>query len=173
MGGDDLMASSIGLMEGTFPLPADRFQFQPATFPASAFNFQTYMQAPHSLSKREAKALAARMREGKVWQSSFYEVVERTIFVDAWDISMTHLSFKRRDREVMHDWREGQKIKNAICGSEREAVELYPAESRLVDTSNQYHLWVLGDGQKWPFGQFFREVSEDTHGSRAKQRAFS
>jgi len=29
-----------------------------------------------------------------------------------------------------------------IVGEEHEAFEVYPAESRLVDTANQYHLWV-------------------------------
>ena len=47
-----------------------------------------------------------------------------------------HLSIKRRDKEAIHDWRDLQEIKNQICGPEIEAVELYPAEARKVDSAN-------------------------------------
>jgi len=65
-----------------------------------------------------------------------------------------------------------QRIKNEIVGPEHEAVELFPAESRLVDTSNQYHLWVLtSDENRWPFGFQTRLVAnKGSHG--AKQRPF-
>lgn len=70
------------------------------------------------------------------------------------------LSIKRKDKEAMHDWRDLQLIKNAICGKEREALELYPAESRLVDSSNQYHLFVMPEGESFPFGYGDRLVVE-------------
>lgn len=57
--------------------------------------------------------------------------------------ALRHLSIKRIDKAAIHDWRDLQRIKNDICGPEAEALELYPAETRLVDTSNQYHLWVI------------------------------
>ena len=53
----------------------------------------------------------------------------------------TYLSVKRIDRKPFHDWRAMQRIKNSVLGPEWEGVEMYPAESRLVDTSNQYHLF--------------------------------
>lgn len=84
---------------------------------------------------------------------------------------MTHLSIKRNDRKVAHDWRDFQRIKNEICGPDCEGIEIYPAESRLVDTSNQYHLWVFPKGKFIPFGFFERVVSEETI-AKAKQRAF-
>ena len=71
---------------------------------------------------------------------------------------ITYLSIKRRDKKPIHDWRELQKIKNAIVGDEVEAIELYPAESRLVDTANQYHLFCLPLGTKFPFGWLHRAV---------------
>lgn len=87
---------------------------------------------------------------------------------------MWHLSLKRRDREPIDSdrWRTFQKIKNTIVGPTHEAVELYPSEKRLVDTANQYHLWVLTDPDiVFPFGFMERLVAEDsTYG--AKQRAF-
>lgn len=56
-----------------------------------------------------------------------------------------HLSIKRTDKEAFHDWRVFQEIKNAICGEQYEAFELYPAQDRVVDTANQYHLWIIAD----------------------------
>jgi hypothetical protein len=61
-----------------------------------------------------------------------------------------HLSYHRRDRAPIRDWRVGQAIKNQLCGLEWEAVEIYPAESRKVDTANEYWLWAF-EGQ-FPFG---------------------
>lgn len=63
-----------------------------------------------------------------------------------------HLSIKRRDRGILHDWRILQDIKTAICGAEVEALEIYPAESRVVDTANQYHLFAFPDGEHIPCG---------------------
>lgn len=87
---------------------------------------------------------------------------------------ITHLSFKRIDREPMHDWRLFQEIKNMIVGPEYEAVELYPAESRVVDTANQYHLWVFGSkSAKVRIGDvgFSRGIRVNESAGGSKQRA--
>lgn len=63
-----------------------------------------------------------------------------------------HLSIKRHDRRPVHDWRKLQAIKTAIVGPNVEAVELYPAEDRVVDTANQYHLYAFPDMVALPFG---------------------
>ncbi len=63
------------------------------------------------------------------------------------------LDIRRRDGQRCKDWRHFQQIKNELIGPEYEAVELFPAESRLVDTANQYHLWVYErSGFRFPFG---------------------
>lgn len=98
-----------------------------------------------------------------VWFNDTYQVNVRR-FDCVWGdvVPMVHLSIKRCDKESIHDWRELQEIKNLIVGPEFEAVELYPAEARLVDTANQYHLWVLEvEGMRFPFG-FNVRVTEDT-----------
>ena len=77
------------------------------------------------------------------------------------DEATAHLSIKRVDGAACHDWRDFQRIKNELAGPEAEAVELYPAESRLVDGANQYHLFVLLKGQ-WPVGFRQRLVAEDS-----------
>lgn len=75
--------------------------------------------------------------------------------------AMLHLSIRRLDRAAVHDWRDFQRIKNELVGPEYEAVELYPAEARKMDTANQYHLWALAEaGMTFPFGQREREVME-------------
>ena len=43
----------------------------------------------------------------------------------------------------IHDWSVLQGIKNEIVGPEFEAVELYPAQSRLMNRECCYHLWIL------------------------------
>jgi hypothetical protein len=74
-----------------------------------------------------------------------------------------HLSIKRVDGAAIHDWREFQRIKNELVGDEAEGVELYPAESRLVDGANQYHLFCVLGGT-WPLGFDSRLVSDDNSG---------
>jgi len=71
-----------------------------------------------------------------------------------------HLSIRRFDKNAARDWRHLQWVKNEICGPEREAVEIFPAESRLMDAANQYHLWVLPAGYRIPFGSHTRAVRE-------------
>lgn len=84
-----------------------------------------------------------------------------------------HLSIKDHGRSTRHDWRDFQRIKNELVGPEYEGVELYPAESRLVDTANQYHIYVF---QTWraPFGFRDRLVAEgkSKHMPKAEQRPF-
>lgn len=81
------------------------------------------------------------------------------------------LSIKRRDKRPIHDWRDLQRIKNELVGPEYEAIEIYPAESRLHDTANQFHLWLFFDGYKIPIGFADRFVTEHTDGGSI-QRPF-
>ena len=71
---------------------------------------------------------------------------------------LVHLSIHSHSRRTAHPWRHFQQIKNDVMGDEREAVEIYPRESRLYDTANEYHLWVLAEGDQMPFGYQEREV---------------
>lgn len=78
---------------------------------------------------------------------------------------MLWLSMRRTDRSnaTFHDWREMQRVKNELVGPEHEAVELYPAESRLVDSADQFHLWVFEEQGKscfFPFGYMDRDVQD-------------
>ena len=84
--------------------------------------------------------------------------------------AMWYLSIKRNDREVIWDWRELQEIKNLICGEDNEGMQLFPAEERVVDTANQYHLFVIKDaGLFFPIGFAVRNVT-DAPITNTKQR---
>lgn len=102
-----------------------------------------------------------------VYRNDVYQVQKREM------TEWINLSIRRIDREPIRDWRDMQEIKNQLLGAEVEAVELYPAESRLVDTANQYHLWAPKlPGAMFPFGfNDGRVVSEYTIG-KSKQRPF-
>lgn len=106
-----------------------------------------------------------------IWKNDRYQVNKRIMTpLDERYPSLIHLSIRRLDRNTIHDWRDLQEIKNLLVGPENEAAELYPAESRRVDTANQYHLWVLADPQKrFPFGFAERVVSDSIFG-KSKQR---
>ena len=71
---------------------------------------------------------------------------------------MTYLSIKRLDKKSIHDWRHLQEIKNELCGEDCEAIEIYPVEKRLVDTANQYHLFVFPKDIRVGFGWTHRSV---------------
>lgn len=85
-----------------------------------------------------------------------------------------HLSIKTHDRSARHDWRDLQRIKNEIVGPEYDALEVYPAESKLVDTANQYHLFVFRS-LRFPFGFQSRLVADGSvskYAPKAEQREF-
>lgn len=93
---------------------------------------------------------------GVFWMNDRY-----TAIVNELDHGMTWLSVRRNDRKPIRDWRDLQRVKNDITDPEREAFEMFPAESRLVDTVNQYHLWVLPEGQRLPVGWERRVVTDE------------
>jgi len=74
------------------------------------------------------------------------------------DHPLWHLMICRMDDAPCRDWTIFQAIKNEIIGPEYEAIELYPAQSRLMDVFNKYHLWVLAPKDdeelppRFPFG---------------------
>jgi hypothetical protein len=89
--------------------------------------------------------------------------INETYFVELTPTGLGALliTIRRKDGGIIKDWRDFQEIKNQLAGEEREAVELYPAESRKVDTSNKWHLFVLPEGVKFDFGWPERDVRYD------------
>lgn len=107
-----------------------------------------------------------------VWLNDIYQVSIAVVRVPPGFPKMLHLSIKRRDKGPIHDWRHLQQIKNELVGPEHEGCELYPAESRLADSANQYHLWVFKETTAgFPFGFGGRFVNGESVGG-AVQRPF-
>lgn len=93
--------------------------------------------------KVTAEMMEAELARGVLWKNNIYTVAVYDNGPDSKGGRFLHLSIKRNDRETVHDWRHLQRIKTEIAGPDAEGVELYPAESRVVDMANQYHLWVF------------------------------
>ncbi len=107
--------------------------------------------------------------KAEVWINSLYQVNKRNIPAGLFP-ELVWLSIKRRDKSPIHDWRHLQEIKNELVGPENEAFELYPAESRKVDTANQYHLWVFASPDvRLPVG-FTERLVDYNDGIYSKQR---
>jgi hypothetical protein len=88
------------------------------------------------------------------------EVSKMTVNWFGRDREMAQLCIRRRDGGMIWDWRHLQQIKNELVGPEKEGLQLFPAEDRKVDTSNKWHIWVLMDGTRMPFGWQHRDVQD-------------
>ncbi len=105
----------------------------------------------------------AELVNAEIWMNNHYTVhVTRRPEGDEHAGSVYELSIRRNDRAPARDWRDFQRIKNEIAGPLCEAVELYPAQTRVVDTANQYFLWVFPEGVEVPVG-FPRGMLMDHH----------
>lgn len=125
--------------------------------------FQAYQEV------QQARAGAT----GQLWQNNLYTVIVAPVQGVEGAPKLVHLSIHRRDRAAVHDWRHLQRIKNELVGPECEGVEVYPPERYLVDTSNQYHLWVFADPAfTLCLGWQERLVAEGPYQNGAVQRPF-
>ncbi len=137
---------------------------------------KTLADKEHFQTEEAIAAAAEQLTNCKIYKNNLYQVAvygadqQKNLQSSDWP-GMIHLSIKKIDRSAVHDWSHMQRIKNELVGDEHEAVELYPAESRLVNMANQYHLWVLADkGVSFPFGfAEGRHVDGQREGSEAKQ----
>jgi len=87
----------------------------------------------------------------KMYQNSLYTCHVRQLGMLGIEGTLW-ISIRSNDRKAVRDWRHFQKIKNELAGEEREALEIYPKESELIDEANTYHLWVLASTDTMPFG---------------------
>ena len=113
--------------------------------------------------RAHARALAAKFQVGEdvAWAALQRKLADKGWTDGKWIVTehevgngVTHLAIHRKDHTPDHDWHELQRIKSAIAGPHRWGAELYPDERFLVDMAHQYHLWVLRQGQLFPFGFF-------------------
>jgi hypothetical protein len=85
-----------------------------------------------------------------VWKCRRFTVLEYVVS-SAWG-TMTHLHVRVANRGRAPTWIELQRVKNELVGESRVAVEVFPAETQLVDQADAYHVWVLPDDFELPFG---------------------
>jgi hypothetical protein len=149
---------------------------QRANYPERTFEEFLDSVAHLGLKPQQARRLFEDQKREVVYRSDYYQVaVVKDIPHGFAGVTVWWLSIKRVDREPIMDWRDLQAIKTAICGAEAEAIQLFPAESRVVDTANQYHLYAFmrGDGRKLPrvpIGWTTPRMVTDEPGGSAKQR---
>lgn len=130
------------------------------------------MVEDHGITRAQAKEQYNALKKDEVWVNDLYQVNIDYNEDGALGENLIHLSIKRLDKEPIHDWRHLQEIKNMLTHPEREALELYPAESRVVDGANQFHLWVLDPGGRIPAGWTHNTGRSENPGRGGKQRPF-
>lgn len=147
--------------------PLVRAEIIPLTDAQYAANIKSLMA--EGMTRSQAKACIAESMKGECYKNDVYTVIKRE--ADGLGGVIVHLSIRRNDRRAQRDWRDFQAIKDQLLGPEEEAVEIYPAQSRLVDTANQFHLWSMR-GAQVPFGFRERHVlgNDAVRGTGAVQR---
>ena len=87
----------------------------------------------------------------KYWESDDgYDVMSRKIRTD-WGV-VEHVTVHRMVKAGDIPWSVKQEIKNELFGERTTAIEVYPDVRNLVDVCDVYHLWILPEGFKLPFG---------------------
>src|SRR5262252_5066149 len=107
-------------------------------------------------------------REVQIFKNHRYTVQVRELDPVRPDVlPAMEISVRRNDRQPVTDWRDLQRIKNEMAGPECEGVQLFPAETRLVDTANQFYMYAILDPRfRFPFGFRERMVSDvSSHGA--------
>jgi len=134
----------------------------------------------HEVSKAKIKKLLRKISNKEKWVNNLYKVdvdrrhrhplMERLGFSIG---QIIELGITRHDGSAIHDWRHLQYIKNDVLGNDVEAVELFPKESRLMDTANTFWLYAIVD-YDFPFGFTMRNINDEIESAKvgAMQRPF-
>lgn len=87
----------------------------------------------------------------KCWESDDgYSVLSRKIRTE-WGV-VEHVTIQRMGGFGDISWADKQEIKNELFGERATAIEVFPDVRNLVDICDVYHLWVLPEKFKLPFG---------------------
>ena len=116
--------------------------------------------------KDAKKAFNEQMAEMHYINDRYYVAVDYSKWDSKKGDGLIWLSIRNHERTTDIPWQHKQWIKNDICGEEMEAVELFPAESRMYNTANQYHLWVM---KRVPIGYPERCVTNVDLNGKGKQ----
>ena len=102
------------------------------------------------LAKASGRAHGNRSNCKAFWFNNIYSVQFYEHYT-SWG-EVTQILVRRHDGTAKVPWRHLQRIKNELVGPERVGVEVFPANSNLVDQANCFHIWVLPEGFELPFG---------------------
>jgi hypothetical protein len=97
-----------------------------------------------SLTDISDKALDSLLPD-ETWGNNRYTV--NIHFLDGDRDGFVELAVHNHNRTPHVPWRHLQQIKDEVMGPDREAVQLFPADDRLVDTANEYWLYVYPVGK--------------------------
>ncbi len=87
----------------------------------------------------------------KCWESDDgYSVMSRKIRTDIGVVE--HVTIQKLGGFGDVTWAIKQEIKNELFGERATAIEVFPDVRNLVDVCDVYHLWVLPEKFKLPFG---------------------
>ena len=112
---------------------------------------------------------------------SSLETIKSKSFIDILKLNKINILDVRKESEFSTKHIEGatniplrlltsrfQEIKNDLCGTDRQAVEIYPPDNMLHDTDNLFHLWVFPKGMGLMVGWTKRDVSDHESPSQRK-----
>ena len=117
------------------------FLFEQTSLVPEAYQYSFYMSR-YGVNKARAKQLVRRAKEEVIWVSGKYQVNVTPISSPAPFGPGKWLSVKRFDKEPLENRHIlGRIMRVLVPGSH--GYELFPAPDRLVDTSNQFHLWTF------------------------------
>lgn len=71
---------------------------------------------------------------------------------------VVNIMVRRMDGEPIRSWADLQEIKRDMGFADRQAVEIFPPDAKLVDCRNLYWLRVLPEGYELPFGRLHEHV---------------
>ena len=110
-----------------------------------------------------------------IYQVAVYrnEEADELVHLDELKGRCTWLSIKRRDKRPVNNWQDMQTIKNRLVGVDCDAIQIFPAESRMINMANQYHLIVLPSDSWLPFGWGFRSVDTENRNAEPNGSAQS
>lgn len=133
-------------MKGRAAPPKPNVPERPAAW--GPWEWRNHIADPrHELTRRYAQRMGLkRACLNLVYSVLFFERASEWGTID-------HLLIRRHDGAAgPFPWSDLQRIKDELCGPERVAVEVFPAQSQLVDDANCRHLWALPEGFALPFG---------------------
>ena len=112
--------------------------------PGKTVSLWTDFQQVHPVN---ADGSRIELEEGETyWRNSFYLVFCKQLEPARGIEGAVRLTIKHNQGKAVREWKHLQRIKNEIVGAEREAVEIFPPESMLVDLSKEHHLFVTPVG---------------------------